>query len=85
MQQGAAGAAYQVDVVIPVYNEEHVLAQSVGALRDFLRQRLKPHRWRILIADNASTDATLEVAKQLAAQYPQEVAWLHLDEKGRGP
>ena len=50
-----------VDVVIPVYNEEHVLARSVDTLRASLRDGL-PHAWRIVIADNASTDGTLAVA-----------------------
>jgi len=74
----------RIDAVIPVYNEEHVLSQSVETLRAFLGERLKPHRWRILIADNASTDGTLKVAQALAERYPEEVAWLHLDQKGRG-
>lgn len=74
----------RVDTVIPVYNEEHVLEHSVETLREFLGQHLRPHRWRILIADNASIDGTLPVAQELARRYPQEVAWLHLDQKGRG-
>ncbi len=72
-----------IDVVIPCYNEEHVLAQSVDTLRAFLKENLR-YQWRILVADNASTDATLEVAKRLAEQHPDEVAWLHLPQKGRG-
>ena len=71
-----------VDVVIPVYNEEHVLARSVATLREFLGQNL-PQRWNIVIADNASTDSTWEVAQDLARQYDDVIA-LHLDEKGRG-
>jgi glycosyltransferase involved in cell wall biosynthesis len=79
-----------VDIVIPVYNEEHVLARSVETLRAFLRDNLlasrtgKPHTWRVVIADNASTDSTLAVAQGLAEQYPAEVAVLHLPQKGRG-
>jgi glycosyltransferase involved in cell wall biosynthesis len=71
-----------VDVVIPVYNEEHVLAQSVATLRRFLSQGF-PHQWRILIADNASTDGTLAVAEELAKKHA-DVASLHIPEKGRG-
>jgi glycosyltransferase involved in cell wall biosynthesis len=86
-----------VDIVIPVYNEEHVLARSVETLRVFLRDNLpaclpsgqagrtgRPHAWRIVIADNASSDGTLAVAQELAAQYPGEVAVVHLPQKGRG-
>jgi glycosyltransferase involved in cell wall biosynthesis len=71
-----------VDVVIPVYNEERVLEQSITTLREFLKQRC-PYRWRIVIADNASTDRTLKVAKELSSLYP-EVTYIHLDQKGRG-
>jgi glycosyltransferase involved in cell wall biosynthesis len=71
-----------VDVVIPVYNEEHVLAQSVATLRQFLSQSFH-HQWRILIADNASTDDTLAIAQELAEKH-RDVASLHIPEKGRG-
>lgn len=71
------------DVVIPVYNEERVLERSVETLRSFLRESF-PYRWRIVIADNASTDGTLRVAEELARRFPDEVRVLHLDEKGRG-
>jgi glycosyltransferase involved in cell wall biosynthesis len=71
-----------VDVVIPVYNEEGDLERSIDALRDFLRQSF-PYTWRIVIADNASVDGTLEIAKRISSQYP-DVTYLHLDQKGRG-
>ena len=72
----------RVDAVIPVYNEAHVLAQSVATLSTFLDEQL-PYDWRIVIADNASTDATLEVAKQIGDEN-RRVNVLHLDLKGRG-
>jgi glycosyltransferase involved in cell wall biosynthesis len=71
-----------VDVVIPVYNEERVLAQSINTLRQFLEQNLA-YSWTIVIADNASIDKTWQVAQALCREYP-DVASLHLDEKGRG-
>ncbi len=71
-----------VELVIPVYNEAHVLEQSIGRLTAFLGAQL-PYAWRIVIADNASTDGTLLLATQLAAQDPR-VAVLHLGQKGRG-
>lgn len=72
----------QVDVVIPVYNEQRVLEQSIATLHAFLTAHL-PYRWRILIADNASTDATLDVARTLTTTR-DHVEVLHLDQKGRG-
>jgi glycosyltransferase involved in cell wall biosynthesis len=72
-----------VNIVIPVYNEERELAASVGTLRDYLRDHLPDFSWRITIADNASTDKTLAIAKQLSQKFP-EVSYDHLPQKGRG-
>jgi glycosyltransferase involved in cell wall biosynthesis len=73
----------RVDVVIPVYNEERDLEQSVVRLRQFLREHVV-YDWRIVVADNASQDQTLAIAKRLATQYPSKVCYVHLDQKGRG-
>lgn len=79
---GEQGIAVKVDVVIPVYNEENKLERCVQRLRTHLAQH-PAHAWRIVIADNASTDRTWQIAQQLSCQLP-DVACLHLDEKGRG-
>jgi putative flippase GtrA len=71
-----------VDVVIPVHNEEKVLAQSVGTLHAYLCAHF-PLSWRITIVDNGSTDGTRRAAEDLAALHP-EVQVIHLDAKGRG-
>jgi len=72
-----------VDLVIPCYNEERILAESVEKLRAWAAANL-PYRWRVVVADNASTDGTLAVAQRLAERHPDDVACLHLDRKGRG-
>ena len=71
-----------VEVVVPVYNEERALPESIPALCAYLETYF-PYRWSVVIADNASTDATLSVAEGLASAYPR-VSVLHLEEKGRG-
>lgn len=82
MQAMPDTSTMRVDAVIPVYNEAHVLEKSVGTLSAFLEANL-PYDWRIVVADNASTDATLEVAKGIA-DVSRRVNVLHLDQKGRG-
>ncbi len=72
----------RVDVVIPVYNEEHVLANSIAALRAHLAENL-PYSWRVVIADNASVDGTRRVGEAIAADH-HDVTYLYLDQKGRG-
>lgn len=71
-----------VDVVVPVYNEERDLGPCVLRLHEFLTANF-PFSARITIADNASTDSTLQVAHHLAAQL-DGVRVVHLDRKGRG-
>jgi len=71
-----------VNVTIPVYNEEEALASSIRTLHDFLHQHGR-FDWEIVIADNASTDKTLDVAQKLAEEYAP-VHVVHLDQKGRG-
>jgi putative flippase GtrA len=71
-----------VEIVIPVYNEERALAASVHRLHHFLDRRL-PFSWRITIADNASTDLTPEIARVLATELDR-VRVLRLEQKGRG-
>jgi len=71
-----------VEIVIPVYNEQQVLAASVHRLHTYLAENL-PYPFRITIADNASTDATWQMALDLAERYPRVDA-VHLDQKGRG-
>ena len=68
-------------VVIPVYNGEVALPRNIPALCAYLKTYF-PYRWSVVIADNASTDRTFAVAKELAA-HPR-VSVLRLDGKGRG-
>lgn len=71
-----------VDVVVPVYDEAAGLARSIRTLHDYLSTSF-PLTWSITIADNASTDATLQIATDLAAELGH-IRVLHLDRKGRG-
>ena len=73
-----------VDVVVPVYNEEEALPRSIPVLREFLVGDAFPYEWRIVIADNASVDGTPEASRRLAEQFPGEVVYVRIEEKGRG-
>ncbi|UGT40844.1 bifunctional glycosyltransferase family 2/GtrA family protein [Nocardia yamanashiensis] len=71
-----------VDIVVPVYNEEQDLGPCVRRLHAFLSTSF-PFSARITVADNASTDDTLAVARILAGEL-DGVQVVHLDRKGRG-
>jgi len=77
-----AKRAADVDIVVPVYNEAAGLEHSIRRLHRFLGDGF-PFAWRIVIADNASTDATPRIAAALA-QTLARVDVLRLERKGRG-
>jgi glycosyltransferase involved in cell wall biosynthesis len=69
-----------LSIVIPVYNEEGILHASIVDLVDRLGglTDLVPS-YEILLAENGSSDRTLEVGRELAERYPQ----LRVDSLGR--
>jgi glycosyltransferase involved in cell wall biosynthesis len=73
----------QVDIVVPVRNEEHVLSPSIRRLVGYLRVSF-PFTARVKIADNGSTDATPAIADGLAREF-SEVRAVRLEQPGRGP
>src|SRR3954469_25715571 len=78
----AAPAGPDVEIVVPVYNEAAGLERSIRRLHRFLVDGF-PFSWRIVVADNASTDATPEIARRLADRLPAG-GYLRLEAKGRG-
>ncbi|GGJ31059.1 glycosyltransferase [Paenarthrobacter histidinolovorans] len=71
-----------LDLTIPVYNDEARLEASLRRLHSHLMESL-PHAFRITIADNASTDATLRIAERLARELP-ELWVVRFQDRGRG-
>jgi glycosyltransferase involved in cell wall biosynthesis len=69
-----------VENVIPVYNEERQLPVAVETLSRHLEGW--SHDWRLVIADNASTDRTADVGAKLAGS--ERVRYVRIPRKGRG-
>ncbi len=72
----------QVDIVIPVRNEERDLAPSVRRVVSYLREGF-PFTARVTIADNGSTDGTWAIANRLARDF-DEVRAVRTEQPGRG-
>ncbi len=72
-----------VAIIIPAYNEEKVIVQSLRTLLEYLEITKFPYRFRIIVVDNASTDRTAALVADFAAAHP-EVQLLKLVEKGKG-
>lgn len=71
-----------LEIVVPVYNEEAVLENSISRLSEYLTHEM-PSTWKITIADNASTDRTPVIAARLSEILPN-VEYRRLEVKGRG-
>ena len=69
-------------VVVPVYNEEKDLPLNIPRLKSLLEGTMFSYDWEIVIADNASTDKTSEVAKNLSRE--ERIKYLRLEQRGRG-
>ncbi len=79
---GLPTVTVDVEIVVPVYNEQSDLEPSVRRLHAYVHTAF-PFSTLITVADNASTDNTLAVAHHLADDL-DDVRVVHLDEKGRG-
>ncbi len=76
-------ASNSLDIVIPVLNEEQTLEDSVETLMSFCEENIGAYDWVITVADNGSTDQTLEIAQSLSKKY-SKVHYICLKERGRG-
>jgi glycosyltransferase involved in cell wall biosynthesis len=72
----------KVDIVVPVCNEERILEKNINSLREFLLKN-PLYEWKIIIAENASTDKTPCISKRISSKF-KNVFYLHINKKGRG-
>ena len=72
-----------LDIVVPVLNEERALGPGIGDLVRFSEASLPEYDWRIVIADNGSTDSTPEIARRLSSEHAR-VDWVRIEQRGRG-
>lgn len=74
--------ATTVDIVIPVLNEEVALPLCIEKLMAFTSDY--PERdWRIIVADNGSTDRTTDIASELSDRH-SNIILSRLEQRGRG-
>ena len=62
-----------VSVIIPVYNNSHGLKKVLESL---VQQNFPNNEFQIIIADNGSSDGSLDVAKEYRGNYPQLVNYV---------
>ena len=74
--------AITVDIVIPVLNEEVALPVCIEKLM-VLTSDYPVWDWRIIVADNGSTDRTTDIASKLSKRHVN-ISLSRLEQRGRG-
>jgi glycosyltransferase involved in cell wall biosynthesis len=67
-------------VLIPTYNRADLLDETLGSLRQL---RVPGRRWNVLVVDNNSTDATPNLVRRHARDFPVRLHYLHESRQGR--
>jgi glycosyltransferase involved in cell wall biosynthesis len=73
-----------VSIIIPIYNEEGILSASIADLTEKLASDPRwEHSYEIILAENGSSDRTIEVATELMERHP-ELKLMHNPEPDYG-
>jgi len=72
-----------ISIAVPTFNEEKIIEQRINQLFDFCDNNLKKHKWRIIVADNGSTDRTIKIIRKQKQKY-SKLEYFHLKKLGKG-
>ena len=64
------GARVMISIVTPCFNEEDNVATCASEVARVMKQELADYEYEHIFCDNASTDRTVEVLRELAVQDP---------------
>ncbi len=70
-----------LSVVVPAYNEEAVIGQTLASITDFLNRQT--YTWEVIVVDDASTDATVEKITQFTSRQPDNQVRLLVNKVNR--
>lgn len=73
--------AFSLTLVVPCYNEEHTLAACIERVQEIADDQLQ---LEIIIVNDASTDKSLEKARELEATYSNVRVLSHDKNQGKG-
>jgi len=73
----------EFSVLIPVYNEEEVLAGNVSKLMNYLESQ-GLYDYFIIVCSNGSTDSTDRIGGDLESKYPGRFKFISIPQRGVG-
>ncbi|MFA5161307.1 MAG: glycosyltransferase [Elusimicrobiales bacterium] len=76
----------KIEIAVPVLNEERELEPSILKMLSRLEgeEFYKRHDWKLIIADNGSSDGTSGIAAGLASRFPVRVGFVRVERAGVG-
>jgi len=67
-----------VSIILPVYNEASILADSIETFYNYITQLDPRYKWEIIIVNDGSADESGTIADELAKKYPIIKVFHHL-------
>jgi len=71
------------ELVIPAYNEEEVIEDTVTKIYNFLTESYPHDDWNLTIANNKSTDQTNQIVLDLTKKFPR-LKLVYIPAQGKG-
>lgn len=72
----------KISVIIPMYNEELVIVESINRLVNTLSQL--EDSWELILVNDGSTDETLKLANEESKKHPNVKVVSYIPNRGRG-
>lgn len=73
-----------LSVVIPMYNESSIVADTIRTLDGAMKARLAPDAYELIFVSDGSTDDCAEVARSMTADHPALMVIEYMPNQGKG-
>lgn len=61
----------KISIMVPCYNEEENVREICSAIIDVMQTKLRRYEYEVMFIDNASTDRTREIIRELCGENPK--------------
>lgn len=73
-----------LSVVIPMYNEASIVADTIRTLDGAMRAALSPEEYELIFVSDGSTDNCVSIAREMAGEHPALRVIEYMPNRGKG-